>query len=117
MFSLLRPGKPAVDQAGHNHQRQERDVAPVRDHHQQSGRGFFHGITASSPAFRSESSCVDWIVPAITKTTLTQVHMSAAAHCWSARTESPEWCGVQRYTGYATRSEKTSMPDRTSQGK
>src|SRR5579863_755603 len=108
MVLLLRPGQPTVDQAGHNHQRQERDVAPIRDHHDQGRRGFFHGITASWPAFRGESSCVDWIVPANTKTTLTQVHMSAAAHCWSSRTESSEWRGVQRYIGYATRSEKTS---------
>src|SRR5260370_38877477 len=46
-----------------------------------------------------------------------QVHISAAAQCRSSSTEKPNSRGVEKYTGYATRSEKTRNPERTSQGR
>src|SRR5215472_5249656 len=72
-----------------------------------------HTETASPPG---ERICIERIVPAATKTTVTQVHINAAAHCWSSRGERPACSGVHRYMGYATRSEKTSKPERTSHG-
>src|SRR4029077_13390190 len=48
---------------------------------------------------------------------VTQVHISAAAHCWSSRPEKPNSRGVEKYTGYATRSEKTRNPERMSHGR
>src|SRR4029077_15754029 len=48
---------------------------------------------------------------------VTQVHISAAAHCWSSRTEKPNRRGVEKYTGYATRSEKARNPERMSHGR
>src|SRR5260370_24395164 len=46
-----------------------------------------------------------------------QVHISAAAHCWSSRTEKPNSRGVEKYTGYATRSENARNPERMSHGR
>src|SRR4029077_11777343 len=48
---------------------------------------------------------------------VTQVHISAAAHCWSSRPEKPNSRGVEKYTGYATRSEKARNPERMSHGR
>src|SRR6267143_364470 len=46
-----------------------------------------------------------------------QVHISAAAHCSSSRTEKPNSRGVEKYTGYATRSENARNPERMSHGR
>src|SRR5580692_9496829 len=75
-----------------------------------------HTDTASSSLRPGESICIERIVPVTRKITVTQVHINAAAHCWSSRGERPPIGGIDRYIGYATRSEKTSRPERTSHG-
>src|ERR1700675_2758681 len=112
MLSVLPPDQ-GENYEGDDHRRQKRDVAPIRDDRGQSLCSVVHTEIAS---LRGDSICIERTVPATRKTTVTQVHINAAAHCWSSRGERPPIRGIYRYIRYATRSEKTSKPERTSHG-
>src|SRR5579863_5726962 len=112
MLSVLPPHQ-AENYEHDDHRREQRDIAPIRNGHGQSLCSVVHTEIAS---FRGDSICVERTVPATRKTTVTHVHIKAAAHCWSSRGDRPPFRGVQRYMGYATRSEKTSKPESTSHG-
>src|SRR5215467_216053 len=109
---IFQPDQP-MNYEGDEQGGQKGNVCPIRDG---PGQGFYSVIHTETASFRGESICIERIVPAATKTTVTQVHINAAAHCWSSSGERPACRGVHTYMGYATRSEKTSKPERTSHG-
>src|SRR5262245_45508363 len=107
--------QPTVHNERHDHERWKRNITPVGGHHdrgwrfhrastgegarlqekqnhrQQNVTTFHNQTDAAVKEFtRGESNCVERTVPATRKTTVTQVHIKAAAHCWSSSADSPE---------------------------